>query len=243
MLKTRNMPGSDPEKRKTGFTLIELLVVVAIIAVLVAIFLPVLSKARKLARDAVCRTRVQKIALAIHEYASENGGQTMSPMWNRDGLGWGGPNPTWRNDLFRWGFLPNKESFICPRMGGRGCDDWDEYHASHAPKMGGYGLNCAWKGFLPDGNIDYCNVNMDRLADPATKVLIGDNNGDWPLHQIFDDVSLMYIYPNEGLWAHAVDVTRHEGNSAMIGFADGHVAARIADQIHPPGNYWMNFRY
>ena len=44
--------------RKAGFTLIEVLVVVAIIALLVAVFLPSLKKARESAQGAVCASQM-----------------------------------------------------------------------------------------------------------------------------------------------------------------------------------------
>ncbi len=55
-----------------GFTLIELLVVVAIIAILVAILLPSLQKARKLANQSVCMSGLKELGLGLELYCQEN---------------------------------------------------------------------------------------------------------------------------------------------------------------------------
>jgi prepilin-type N-terminal cleavage/methylation domain-containing protein len=57
---------------KKGFTLIELMVVIAIIALLSAITLAVITNARTKARDTVRRSDLSQIALAIHFYFNEH---------------------------------------------------------------------------------------------------------------------------------------------------------------------------
>ena len=60
-------------KPARGFTLVELLVVIASIAVLVALLLPVLSRAKEKARRTACLNNLKQVNLALHLYAGENG--------------------------------------------------------------------------------------------------------------------------------------------------------------------------
>ncbi len=61
-------------RRSTGFTLIELLVVVAIIALLISILLPSLSRARELSRRTACAANMGAFARASLIYAEGNAG-------------------------------------------------------------------------------------------------------------------------------------------------------------------------
>ncbi len=59
---------------RRGFTLIELLVVVSIIALLVALLLPSLQKARRAAWQAVCASNQRQLVIAVSSYHTENRG-------------------------------------------------------------------------------------------------------------------------------------------------------------------------
>jgi prepilin-type processing-associated H-X9-DG protein len=62
-------------RRVTAFTLVELLVVIAVIALLLAVMMPVLARARELGKSAVCRSNLRNIGMATLTYANDYGGK------------------------------------------------------------------------------------------------------------------------------------------------------------------------
>jgi len=75
------MAARRSSRRRRGFTLIELLVVVAIIALLVSILLPSLSKAREQAKAAVCATRLRTFGQAAVTYEAEYASYPLDNSW------------------------------------------------------------------------------------------------------------------------------------------------------------------
>lgn len=78
-------------RRRHAFTLVELLVVIGIIAVLVAVLLPVLANARESAKATQCMNNLRQIGQCQAVYLNETKGVYYLPAY----WGWTKANPPW----------------------------------------------------------------------------------------------------------------------------------------------------
>lgn len=72
-------------KHRSGFTLIELLTVIAIIGVLAAILIPVVSRVRESARSSTCRSNLRQIGTQLILYANDNRSRLPADRFNQQG--------------------------------------------------------------------------------------------------------------------------------------------------------------
>jgi len=93
--------------RQRGFTLIELLVVIAVIALLMAILIPVLGRAREQAKEVLCQTHLGQWALFYSMSAEEKDG------YFHTGFTIGQPSVYWTTSLRKY-YYNEPKIRVCP---------------------------------------------------------------------------------------------------------------------------------
>lgn len=198
--------------RASGFTLIELLVVVSIIALLISILTPSLSRARQQAKGTVCLTRLSEFMKGVTAYAGDNH-FALPPMWYKVIDSDASPRHGWAEvlyaDMYRdKDFAMDKDFPVQRNRGGR-YELWVCKEAQ--PMTDSTGHYRVYEYTWAKGTLDAVKPRLPLVTD--ANPLVTDPN----------DLRVSYI-PMEhiaGLEGEAYIDERHYGG-ANYAFNDGH---------------------
>ncbi|HEX3800077.1 MAG TPA: prepilin-type N-terminal cleavage/methylation domain-containing protein [Verrucomicrobiae bacterium] len=216
--------------RVQAFTLIELLVVIAIIAILAALLLPALARAKDKATGISCLNNLIQLTLAAHLYAGDFHDAIPPNYLNSDGAWVGGdvssiPGATNVADIYSAILFPYSKSagiYRCPA-------DKFSYAGGTTLRIRSYSLN----GMMGD-NAGVTDVHPgikenEKLSDvitpdPSTASFFFDEESNPTLSLCSIDDGYYAIESASpkltGNWRN-IPASRH-GNAGQISFADGH---------------------
>jgi prepilin-type N-terminal cleavage/methylation domain-containing protein/prepilin-type processing-associated H-X9-DG protein len=227
--------------KRRAFTLIELLVVISIIALLVAMLMPSLAKAKELARSALCLGRLRSIGVATHMYASGN--RQLLPR-SQMSASYSGTQP-WEKSLMPWvgGNLSDvldsnhntaylnsyiNELYRCP-SDPRPLATPDSTQASYKLSFGENGyfelnfndpLVDDWPGKPATWH------TVDQVPTPGTTVFYGE----LAITAVMNDHFMPYYWFSDQNANKEIDGLRH-GDHANYVFVDGHAELKTMVQV------------
>ncbi len=175
------------------FTIIELLVVIAIIAIITALFLPALNKARSAAKKSTCMSNQKQIGFALMTYTSDFDDRLPIPLNNNQ---WARPVKSYireRRTLDESSFGINKLPggvVFCPAVGLLQNSPW---YSGGTSECAGYGSNYV-----------VCSVNNYGRIPPL-------NSGGWAL------LNSEKLTSDETRWRR---ITTIRSGSAIVGESD-----------------------
>lgn len=254
------------KSRKNNFTLIELLVVIAIIAILAAMLLPALNKAKEIAKNATCKNNLKSLVSGCLMYALDN--QDFLMPSNTGYINPADTNPSWYPYLMQsyvgikgigsgsWGAFPQKlwqansnSVFECPsnraKGAGMGTVGGIYYTVETHYGMPQYGVGGQNHPTVP---VKYGKIT--QIKKTSQKLYLAESHSTgWAGYALFGNNCYL---PTSG--TPSIDYTRHSSSplsnnaNANMSFCDGHVANRtgadIGNQIVIEGgsssNDWSN---
>ncbi len=226
-------------KRQKGFTLVELLVVIGIIALLVAMLLPALNKARTQARSVVCQSNLRTVGQLVQFYMGDWKG-SLPPNYPKSSGGMGVWNikisyyvgNQFKDELAGKSFDDPDQKYHCPEWN----SDWVKAGASQDSRSYGMTLDWCRSPFNSRGvNNDTGTVTARKAVNLSVKspeqfVYVMDYNNRW-----FYMVR-KYMMPTRTPPEAFVRAAYRHMNGANVLFLDWHVGYLKATDIITDAN-------